>query len=401
MFNKKFGMRLVLCMMIFTMLFTACKSTPASKDLGTELAPWKGEWISMASAAESSELNPIIAETAEKMPNYNAEGLKAAFVAMYKTPVVKVKATGTNLLKLTIMGEKGKTKTYNCEYKFEGKKEMKGYKDHFWYTFRLLNRDKELKGVHYMIATEAHSHGDGMTHWHARFGARSIDALIDADGSYWPTFVKSSMSEKELVENFKKDIPGLSKFLPVSPFAEHEKYLGVKNGKWINLATVLQTENAEINKVYDKLIKDYAGQNPKGGDFTKEELKEMAKKAGEGMAGAGKFTHLQFVTKNNQNTLILWNNNKKVFESKYTRVGSHSYKPGFMAMEAAEKTEAYKTILFTPPHFNHMHLVYGNTAKEMEENKFGTFIPADGTNEMKAGMVAYVLNGRLRSLIKK
>ncbi len=401
MFNKKMGMRLALIAMIFAMLFTACKSTPTNKEVGTELAPWAGEWVSMATATKSSELDAVYEKTAKKMPNYTAGGLKDAVVKMYDCPVLKIKANGTNTLKVTIMDANGKPKTVNCEYKFESKVEIKGFEGSFWYTFRSLNHDKELKSIHYLIMTEAHDHGDGKTHWHARFGARSIEALVNDESAYWPTFVKASTSEKELVENFKQNIPNMDKFLPASPFKEHEKYDGIKNGKWINLVTVLEMNDPEIDKAYDKIIKQYAGQNPKGGDFTKAELKEIAKNAAAGMAGAGKFTHLQFVTKNGQNTLILWNNNKKVFESKYNRIEAHPYKPGFMAMEAEKATKSYKTILFTPPHFNHMHLVYGNTDKEMEENNFGTFIPADGSKEMMAGMVAYVLNGRVRGMIQK
>ncbi len=400
MFNKKNGIRLVLIFMTFAMLFTACKSTPASKAVGPEMAAWKGEWISISTIAESEKLDSAYEETAKAMPNYSAGGLKDAVNKIYSLPVLAMKADGTNLLTLSILDKNKKSKTVKCEYKFEGKVEMPKQKGKFWYTFKAVNLPKELRAFRFLVITEIHFHDNEVAHWHARFGAVSMEALTSDSQKVLPTFVSKKESEEKIIELLKTKISETAKNLPVAPFSAHETFKDVKDGKWINLANVMNMESEEIDAVYEKFIKKYAGQNPKGGDFTKEELQKMAKDYGNKMAGAGIYSHLQFVTKNGKNKVIFWNNNEKIFESEYIRISANKINPGFMAIEAKEKTDAFKTIICSPPHYGHMHMLYGNSNEEIEKNGFGTCIPANSSAKTMAGMFAYTLNLKMNSVIK-
>lgn len=90
---------------------------------------------------------------------------------------------------------------------------------------------------------------------------------------WWPTYVSASMTKEELVKNFKDTIGAVAGMFPKSPF---EPY--AKEGKWMNSSLIYDNTSAEVNAAYNKIIKEFAGKNPKGGDFTKAEIIAEMKK---------------------------------------------------------------------------------------------------------------------------
>ncbi|WP_253694405.1 hypothetical protein [Treponema sp. OMZ 791] len=247
--------------------------------------------------------------------------------------------------------------------------------------------------IKYFIALPPHGHGDGPQHWHARFGSRSIGSLISGAGK-WPTYYSSSIPKSDLVKMFESSISNMPKWLPVSPFESYAKH-----GKWINSISMAESTAKEVEAVYAKVLKEYAGKNPKGGDFTKQDVINQFKK----VYGPGKdFTHMDFIVKNGKNELVI-SKDGKFFRSSYVRVAASKAKP-YLTMKA-EKNNAgkYSLISFVVVHGDpaHFHLFYGANEEEIA-NQVGTptCYKAERSNaEIAAGMENSIKR-QLDSLIK-
>ncbi|AGT42880.1 ZinT/AdcA family metal-binding protein [Treponema pedis] len=392
---KKLSAKFVLVLVAAVMSVTACKSMPEKMMGGGELAPWKGEWVTADAYNHDPSMEPVYTETAAMMPNYTTEGLKAAIDEMYYTPIVKAKFDGSNTVMFTIVDGKGKEVELKCTYMYKGRVEDKQYAGAMWDTFEAVKEVRGLESAKYMILLPPHGHGDGPMHWHGRFGRRSIESLLD--GTNWPTYYSASMPKAAFLENTMGSIKMMPKFIQASPFADFSKH-----GKWMNSAAIYDNMSMEVQAVYKKLIEEFKGKNPKGGDFTKEDIiAEMKKSYGSGED----FSELEFITSKDKNEMVVYKNGKEIFRSSYKRVGASDSKPSLMAV-AADKPNAgkFSLISFTGAHGNplHIHLWYGADNAEMAALKIvPTVIPSDTSNDKIALRVEASCRRMLTNLIGK
>lgn len=352
--------------LVIAAIFTAASFTQAIADTGKELAPLKGEWVSMTTVMDNSSLDAAYAEAAEKMPNYTAGGVKAVYKEMYASIALKAQFNGTNTVTFTVLNKAGKQEKIKCAYTYKGQIPIPGYEGHFWETFEAVKTVRGLEKAKYFIATLPHQGDDGLLHWHARFGAVSIDDLVNADSLWWPTYVKSSTKKNELIETAKKEIVSyVAANAPASPFIHYEK-----SGEWMNQALAYTSKAPEVEAVYTNLIKEFAGKKPEGGNFTKEEILTEVMKL---HADIQDFTHVKFSTKNGVNELIFLKNGKEVFRSNYKRIEANPSKATSMAIVSDKDTDIFKLMSMTKIHGDpmHFHFWYGTN-----ETDFAKFIKA-------------------------
>lgn len=367
-----------------------------SMDADGSLAAWKGQWRSFDAVSQASKLKDAYTKAADAMPNYTVDGFKTAVAAMYKTPFSKIKFDGSNTVTFTVMENDGTVKELSCKYKYEGKVPMAGYDGYFWETYKAVKPVRGLSKAQYFIATSPHQHGEGgLNHWHGRFGASSIEALVNADSLWWPTYVAADMSDEDLTEEFAKSIPSFAGMLPVSPFE------GL-TGKWINTSLIYENKSDKVQDVYNKLIVEFAGKNPKGGDFTKDEIIGAMKGA---YGTTEDFTELEFVTNDGKNEMIVYKDGKKVQKTSYRRGAALAGKETLAAFEAVDKKNAGRFACFactsahgTPKHF---HLWYGADADAIKNIKgVPTCIPVDSSDADIATRVEKTCRKVLKGMIK-
>ncbi len=376
MFSKKHIYNSVFALFACMLVLAGCKTTPSAPKLekGKELGKWMGEWQSFSEVSALAEMDAKYKELAANMPHYTAEGLKASIVAGYASPIVKAKFDGSNTVVFTVRDADGQEKEIACTYRYKGDVPVIGYDGYFWHTFEAVEPVKGLAKAQYLIAFPPHQHGEGLKHWHARFGSAGIDALVKADPMWWPTYVDAAMTEDEVKKAFAETLGAMIGTLPAEPFDSYK-------GKWMNSSMIYEDARPAIQKAYTDLIKEFAGKNPSGGDFSKEDIIALAKKA---YGGTEDFTHLEFITDDDKNELIVWKDMTKVVSLAYVRDAANESKPNLKAFTAVDKKKAGKFahISMTNAHGTplHMHLWYGATPADIEKVVgTPTCVPADAS----------------------
>lgn len=386
---------LVLC----SVCITSCSSAPATTQLGkgNELAKWQGEWQSLSAVSGASQLNDAYTAQAEKMPFYNADGLKTAVSGILKTPILKAKFDGSNTVLLTVVNTDGKEQQIACEYRFTGKTPINGSEKSSWYMFEAVKPVEGLAEARYFIAVPPHrDRSDSLLHWHIRFGSSDIQSLVDADPLWWPTYIDAAYSHADVVKQFIPLIPELAGMLPQSSFAAYA-------GKWINTALIYDDKRPAVQNVYAQLIKEFAGKKD-GSDFTKEEIIEMAKKS---YGNAADFTHLEFITGKDKNELVVWKGSTELSRTAYMRDGANDLRASANAFMAADRQKAGKFafLALTTPHGTpaHMHIWYGikPSAIGSTDGAKPTCIPADSSEDLIARRVLSTCRKLLQQATKK
>ena len=384
--------------LLLAVFFTGCKSTSAAAKLetGNELSAWKGEWQSFSAISGATQLNDVYRMQAEKMPYYTEDGLKAAVSDMFATPIVKAKFDGSNTVLFTVMDKDGNEKQIPCEYRYTGMKPMQGFEGHSWYAFEAIKPVQGLAEAQYFIIVPPHRDSeDSLLHWHARFGSRDIKSLVESDPLWWPTYADTAVSNENLLKEMTNTIKEVAGMLPKAPFMQY-------TGKWINTALIYDDQRPAVQEAYTKLIKEFSGKKD-GSDFTKEEIIKMAKKS---YGTASDFTHLEFVTGNDKNEMIVWKGNTELSRVAYSRDGANKLRSTANAFVASDRQKAGKFafLSMTAPHGSpaHMHIWYGMKPSEIEktDGKKPTCIPADSSEELVANRVLTTCRKLLKEATK-
>ncbi|MEL3901923.1 ZinT/AdcA family metal-binding protein [Treponema phagedenis] len=370
MVKKIIGIKRMSFFIFITVFFIACQSAPKSKTetiaAGNEMAAWKGEWVSLDTIKTDAALEDSYTEAAKNMAHYTVEGFKAAVADMYQTPVLKMKFDGTNTVILTVQNNKEAIVEVPCEYVYKGKVAVLGEKNRFWYTFQAAKDIRELKNAKYLIALPPEQDDSGILHWHARISSHDINWLVNGKKT-WPTYVAESTPQEKKIQNLKESIRTLPARLPEKPFEQY-----ADNGKWINRPAVFDNTSKEVSAAYEKIIKEFAGKNPKGGDFTKEEIIAEIKKNDKTLNTLDDFTHLSFLTEGKKNELIIYKGEKIVFQSEYKRVAQSTSRP-YITMRAEKKDAGkFSLISFVVVHgapMYHFHLWYGRNETDLENQE--------------------------------
>lgn len=376
-------------------LLMGCGSTSGNKASHGEFAAFKGEWQATAVVADAEELNDVYATFAkEKADTYTEEGFKAAIYDAVASKVVNIKFDGSDTALVTIMKD-GKKTSARVEYAYVGEVPMKGYDDHKWKAFEAKKDVKGMMDAKYFVATDVHSHDGGMEHWHGRFGAKSIDRLVNADDSWWPTFVDARIPRAELIKGFKDSVKGLKDMIQDVPFNSLK-------GKWVNTASLYESDLPEVKEVFDNAIKDFAGKNG-GKDFTKDDIMKMVK---ESYGTTDNFTHLEFISSNDKNELVIYSGKNVVARGTYKRDAAIKGKEGRMAFTATSADMGKFThFVSTGVHGDpaHIHLWYGSTEAEVNETangKYPTCMRADASAKDIAKRIKATVENMLKGASK-
>ena len=391
-----YGAALIAACAVF---LAGCQSTSAAAKLeaGKELAAWKGEWQSFSAVSGASQLADVYRAQAEKMPYYTADGLKASVSNMLATPVLKATFDGSNTVLLTVADKDGNEKQIPCEYRYVGETPIPGFKGNVWYTFEAVKPVQGLADAHYFIAVQPGSDFEGgLIHWHARFGDEDIESLVNEDPLWWPTYIDASFSKEEMLKEFTPLVPGLAGMQPKASFMSY-------SGKWINSALIYDDQRPAVQNAYDQLIKEFAGKKD-GDDFTKDEIIALVKKS---YGTASDFTHLEFITENDKNELVVWKNNSEISRVTYNRDGANELRAMANSFIATDRQKAGKFafLSMTTPHGSpaHMHVWYGAKPSEIgnTDGQKPTCIPADSSEELIAKRVLSTGRRLLQSALKK
>ncbi|MGP1594295.1 MAG: ZinT/AdcA family metal-binding protein [Treponema sp.] len=376
-----------------TVFFAGCTSTSSAMktggdmkaQAGKELAAWKGEWQSFSAVTDSAELNDVYKKAAEGLQFYTEDGIKAVVANMLATPVIRAKFDGSNTVLFTVVDADGNEKQVSCEYRYAGDVPVLGYEDKglTWKTFEAVKAVRGLSQARYMIAFPPHQDSEGgLQHWHARFGGKDIKSLVNADPLWWPTFVDASFTKEDLLKAVSSTVNAVAKgMIPAESLAAYK-------GKWINNSLIYDDDRPAVQNVYKKLIKEFAGKN-NGGDFTKADIIAMAKKT---YGTAADFTHLEFITADDKNEMVIWKDMTEVARITYKRDGANPLRSTANAFTATDLQKAGKFayLVMTNPHGSplHMHAWYGMNPDEIDkvEGK-PTCIPADSTEAEIAARV--------------
>lgn len=358
-------------------VLAGCVSSPKAMSLeqGKELAVWKGEWQTFNAVSGATALSDTYKAVAEKMPNYTLDGFKAAVDSLYATPAAKIKFDGSNTVVFTLVDADGNEKDISCEYRYKGEMPVSGHEGLSWHTFEAVKSGRGLAQMQYFIALPpGRDTPEGMLHWHARFGGKSIEALVNDDPMHWPTYVSASMPKEDLMKEFGKSITKVAGRLPAEPFMPYKR-------KWMNSALIYDDPRPAVQSVYNELIKEFSGKKD-GSDFTKEDIIAIAKKA---YGTAADFTHLEFTAENGKNELTVWKGNTELARLAYKQDGANKLKPSLRAFTAVDRQKAGKFAFMslTMPGGKplHMHLWYGSKPSEIEkvDGAKPTCIPADSS----------------------
>ena len=108
---------------------------------------------------------------------------------------------------------------------------------------------------------------------------------------------------------------------------------------------------------------------------------------------ASDFTHLEFVTGNDKNEMVVWKGMTEVSRVAYSRDGANKLRATANAFVASDRQKAGKFafLSMTTPHGSpaHMHVWYGMKPSGIEktDGKKPTCIPADSSEELVAKRV--------------
>lgn len=376
-------------------LLASCGTTADHKAAHGEFAAFKGEWQSTSLVSNDSSLDDVYATYAkEKSKTYTEKGFKAAICQAVDSKVVNLKFDGSDTAVVTILKD-GKKSSARIEYAYVGEVPMKGYADHKWKAFEAKADVKGMMDAKYFVTTPLHSHNGGMEHFHARFGAKSVEALVNADDSWWPTFVDSRIPRNELIAGFKESVKGLKDMIGEVPFDSFK-------GKWVNTSYLYESSLNEVENVYKNAIKDFAGKNG-GKDFTKDDILKMAK---ENYGGVENFTHLEFISENDKNELVVYKGKDVVSRGIYKRdaaVKGKENRLSFTAMSA--DMGKFTHFVCTPVHGNpeHIHLWYGESENEVNDTgkgKYPTCMRADASNKEIAKRIKATVENMLKGASK-
>lgn len=391
-------------LLLCAVVLGGCKSTssatktakPMKLEAGKELAAWKGEWQSYSAITGASQLNDVYKKEAENLQYYTEDGLKAITAKMLASPVVRAVFDGSNTVMFTVLDADGNEKQVSCEYRYVGDAPVAGAEQAglAWQTFEAVKVDHSLSQMQYLIVFPPHQDSpDDIMHWHARFGAKDIKSLVE-DRLWWPTFVDGSFTKEALIKQLIPEIEMIAqKMLPKESFAAY-------TGKWINSSLIYDDQRPAVQKVYDQLIKEFSGKKD-GSDFTKADIIAMMKKT---YGTASDFTHLEFITTENKNELVVWKDKVEVSRVTYKRDGDNKLRATANSFTADDQSKAGKFayVSMTTPHGKpaHMHVWHGMKPSDIDKVGKPTCIPVDSPEEEVASRVEYTCRRALKEATK-
>lgn len=139
-----------------------------------------------------------------------------------------------------------------CEYEFVGKETVSFQGEEFdWYKFQLKSTEEQCSDYKYLIATKVHSHEDGMTHWHMRYGSSNFEDLMNNPkyAMWYPTLAVDGTTVEDLAHDYQEEAAMMGAIM----LAVRESAVSLEdwNGKWINTGIML--EDPTMENLYDDM----------------------------------------------------------------------------------------------------------------------------------------------------
>lgn len=261
MFRKMLNLTLFIAV---SFLIVGCGSS-SNDEKKLDLTQWSGKWRSVNKALGHKNLESFFENLSKENPTYSANGMRVAFlnnIAGSKFATIDIEKDS---ITFPIFDRKTKKiELKKVAYEFVSKRNESGKT---MYQFISKSEDKSLSQVKYISLMKPHGKSsEGFNHWHLLYGSKGFDKLVFSLKGYKPIFVEASVSDGQLVEFFKKRFPKIKKMFDNS--------LKDWNGEWISLASMIDQNTLEVNKVISDLIAKYKGKKKGGGDFSKDEVKQ-------------------------------------------------------------------------------------------------------------------------------
>ncbi|NJN67189.1 MAG: metal-binding protein ZinT [Chloroflexaceae bacterium] len=178
------------------------------------LAQWAGtgggKWVSASTFLEDVAMQGAYAAIAEAAGSaYVADDVHQAMVAMYAT-VFGAMEIGDSTI--TFVPEAANASqlvaSVTCAYQSVGEATATWGEHAFvWHRLETTSTDDACAPYTYLVATDVHSHGEGTTHWHLRYGSTSFDDLM-TNSTYtmwWPTLVAEETTAQQFADEMEEE----------------------------------------------------------------------------------------------------------------------------------------------------------------------------------------------------
>jgi hypothetical protein len=152
-----------------------------------------------------------VAETAGS--GYTSEQAKIFIVAMLQSTFGGLNISGETI---TYYESDGVTTRATCTYRSEGEETATFEGSSLeWNKFSLKAGDSGCNEYRYLITTQVHSHGDGLTHWHFRYGTNGFDDLINNSdyAMWWPTAALKENTAQDLADDYLSEVEELAEMI--------------------------------------------------------------------------------------------------------------------------------------------------------------------------------------------
>ena len=174
--------------------------------------PWNGTWVNPISFLDDSAMTPVYEAVSKKAmenkKNYTPEAVKEAFKKMLGSDFTGgVKLEGN---RATFMGGADETPV---TYVFEGiKTQMFGTYPMQWSTFR---SDAAAPYKCLVLLPAGQDSADGFTHFHMRYGDKSVEALLDTALQGWfPTLCEPGTTAAKFAHDMLEGADEMVEMLP-------------------------------------------------------------------------------------------------------------------------------------------------------------------------------------------
>ena len=172
-----------------SILLTAHVQAGDSDDIFND---WQGQFISRQFVNKKPEMdtlyNKVVIEAKKRGKDYTKAMVRDSFEKIVHTDFHQISLKGDSI---SFYDEKGSMEKYR--YKALGIVPDKyGDNEIEWYGFEAMDKESKFSEYRYIIMGKIHTHKNGQSHFHMRYGQQGIDTLTVLGGikNWWPTIVR-------------------------------------------------------------------------------------------------------------------------------------------------------------------------------------------------------------------
>ncbi|MDO7977809.1 ZinT/AdcA family metal-binding protein [Oceanotoga teriensis] len=196
----------LLSLFIFSSMLAFAESSPKVSDL----TPWKGLNLDMGNIYNNKYADKLYEAVSKHKKGYSPEMVKEFYIKNYTTDIKSLEVLDGNNILIN--------ESYKISYNYIGKLETNwGDYDIEWFIFTTEDPKAEEINLKTLLLVPYHQHGNGLKHFHARFGNTSF-AYLSTDkylNNWWPTFYDPSVTNIErIIDDMLKNARMSASMLP-------------------------------------------------------------------------------------------------------------------------------------------------------------------------------------------